>query len=90
MIKSDNGLILRNAVPMFYVNRFSLCDIKLKALSRKIHQHICEIVPHIVENNVDVIFKYIKYLLDSNSYDDRVAASMAITELAGKLSEEDI
>ncbi len=64
--------------------------MKLKALARKVYQYLTDMVPNIIENNQDTIFISIRAQLDSNSYDDRVAASMAMQELCSKLSEEDV
>jgi hypothetical protein len=43
-----------------------------------------------VESSLSAIFKLIKDWLDSSSYDERVAASQAMTEVSQKLSDEDI
>lgn len=91
MIKENNGAIFKDAVPIIYINRFKQNEPKLKALCRKAYQYLSEMVPHIVESNQEEIFKVIGLWFDSSSYDDRLAASMAVEELCtSKLTEEDV
>jgi hypothetical protein len=51
---------------------------------------LTDLIPALVESQLPQIFKLIKDWLDSSSYDDRVAASQAMTEVSQKLSDEDI
>lgn len=88
MLKTQ--LIIHKAYPRIYINRFHATDHRLKTLCRKAHTFLTDMIPNLVESCLSSIFKLIKDLLDSSSYDERVAASQAMTEVSQKLSDEDI
>lgn len=88
MLKTQ--LIIHQAYPRIYINRFHATDHRLKTLCRKAHSFLTDLIPTLVESSLSSIFKLIKDWLDSSSYDDRVAASQAMTEASQKLSDEDM
>ncbi len=88
MLKTQ--LIIHQAYPRIYINRFHATDHRLKILCRKAHSFLTDLIPTLVESSLSSIFKLIKDWLDSSSYDDRVAASQAMTEASQKLNDEDI
>mmetsp|Transcript_10422 Transcript_10422/g.10458 ORF Transcript_10422/g.10458 Transcript_10422/m.10458 type:complete len:191 (-) Transcript_10422:710-1282(-) len=87
---SKSGGLFKEVVPIFYINRHQLNNHKLKTLARRINQHMSDVIPQLIETNQTIIFVRIKDMLESNSYDDRVAAALAMNELSSKLSEEDV
>lgn len=44
-IKQENGVIFKEVIPIFYINRFQLSDNRLKTLARKLHTHMSDLIP---------------------------------------------
>ena len=90
MIKDANGQLLKGVVPIVYINKFRVHDSSLKNLCRKIFQYLSDIIQNLAICHSNDIFFVIREFLDSNSYEDRLSASLALQDLTSKLSEEDI
>lgn len=45
MLKQDNGLLIKDAIPLIFLNRYKANDPKLKGLCRKAHAYLTEHIP---------------------------------------------
>eukprot|EP00347_Sterkiella_histriomuscorum_P023653 403333856 len=90
MLKQDSGKIFKQAVPMMFINRYKTQDYGIKTLSRKAYSFLQEHISQLTESNQEDIFVMIKEWFNSPQYDDRIAASLAMSDLVSKLSEDDV
>lgn len=94
----DGQMLMREALPMLYINRYKTHDLQLKALSDRILKYLKDSITEAheehnekgslanieVENSEEILAK-IGQLFDSNSYDDRISAALAMEDLSSKL-----
>jgi len=93
----DGKMLMGDALPMFYINRYKTSDQQLKALSERVMRYLKDalteaegISPNIELENSEEIFKKIYSLLDSNNYDDRISAGLAMEDLSMKMQSYDL
>jgi len=95
----DGQLIIRDAIPMLYINRYKTEDQDLRQLSDRVMKYIIEAVSDISEGaktgtvelqNSEEIFIKIGQLIDSNNYEERISAGLAMEDLCIKMQSYEL
>lgn len=94
----EGTMLMRQAIPMFFTNRFNSQDQQLKALSDRALKFLKNAAIEATDKEdvaielecTDPIFDRIHTMFDSNNYDQRIAAGFAIEELCQKMQAYDL
>ena len=108
MIRSggpEGKMLVRDGVPMLYINRYKNGDAQLKSVSTRVMKYLKDAIieahekeasedKHNLANieleNSEAILGRIFELLDSNSFDDRISAGLALEDLSQKMQSFDL
>ena len=98
-----NGqLLVKDAIPMIYINRYKTNDQRMKAFSQRVWRYLKDALTEALDDDADnqrieqmsvniemhnshQIFENVLLLFDSNSYDERISAGLAMEDLCGKM-----
>ena len=97
----DGQLLIKDAVPMFYINRYKTHNQRLRTFSERVIKFLRDAVSEAVNEDGDIIpdskysnievgmsdqiFVKILSLFDSNMYEERISAALAMEDLCIKL-----
>jgi hypothetical protein len=76
-------------VGLFYMSKFVINNSKLRALSKSWFEKTKEENKHVLQMNCQAVVKIITEYFDSNSYEDRFAASEALTDFIENVNTVD-
>lgn len=94
----DNQLLIKDAIPMYFINKYKTNNQRLKVFSVRVWKYLKDTLTEAVDEegdkvhdnfvtnieiqNSEAIFKKIIQLFDSNNYDERIAAGLALEDLS--------
>lgn len=98
----DQQMLIRGAVPMLYINRYKTNNPTLRAQSERFMRYLKEELTEANEDdqvsnaasielqNSEDIFGRIYNLFDSNNYDERISAGLAMEDLSIKMQSYEL
>lgn len=88
-------MLVKDAVPMLYINRYKTNNPILRAQSERLMRYLKEELTEATEDDVaansielqnsEEVFGRIHDLFDSNNYDERISAGLAMEDLCIKM-----
>ena len=102
----NNELLIKDAIPMFYINKYKTNNQRLRVFSERVWRFLKDTLTEAVDEdgdkvpdmfvqnieiqNSDQIFKKIYEMFDSNNYDERIAAGLAMEDLCLKVQTDEL
>ena len=97
----DSQLLIKDAIPMYFINKYKTNNQRLKVFSERVWKYLKDTLTEAVDeegdkvhdnfvsrieiHNSEAIFQKILVLLDSNNYDERISAGLALEDLSKKM-----
>ena len=91
---------------MYFINKYQTNNQRLKVFSERVWKYLKDTLTEAVDDegdkihdnfvsrieiqNSDAIFKKILVLLDSNNYDERISAGLALEDLSKKMDAQEL
>ena len=93
----DSQMLFTGAVPMAFINKYQTSNTRLKMVSDRLWRYLLDELTEaegvrvdLERTNQEAILLRVAELFESNNYDERLAAGLAMEDLAAKLAPEDI
>ena len=98
----DSTMLVKDAIPMIFINKYKSNNQELRAQSERLLRYLKEELTEAgdedqnnkaenIELNIsEQIFMRIHSLLDSNNYDERISAGLAMEDLSIKMQSYEL